>query len=256
MSAVKTLAREFMAEFFGCFVIVFIGCGSVSNGAGTILGISLSFGMAVYVLIEAFGDVSGAHFNPAVTLCLFFCAGLPAHKVPIYFLAQFTGSIAGGGILKSMLPVPASFNSGLAIPPLLTSGQAFAWEFMGTLCIIMAVLLIAVRPGTHLMHPGWPIGLVVFFAIYVHGPLTGAGINPARSFGAAIFHEGWWSTRAGNYWYCYLLAPFCASVLGPVLVFMAYDNANSGMSLKSVPALKDKYKHARGSFAVAAVSSA
>ena len=51
MSAVKTLAREFMAEFFGCFVIVFIGCGSVSNVAGTILGISLSFGMAVYVLI-------------------------------------------------------------------------------------------------------------------------------------------------------------------------------------------------------------
>ena len=245
-AAIKTLGREFMAEFLGCFVIVFIGCGSVSSG-NTLLSIALCFGTAVYVLIESFGDVSGAHFNPAVTLTIFLVAGLPPFKVPLYFAAQFLGAIAGGGILKSMVPNTSDYNSGLGIPDGITSGQAFAWEFMGTLAIIMAVLLIAVRPGQHIMHPGWPIGLTVFFCIAVHGPYTGAGINPARSIGAAMFQEGWWETRAGDYWWVYVFAPFAASLFGPLLVYTVYDWEHSGMSLKSVPALKDKYKHARGS---------
>ena len=107
---------------------------------------------------------------------------------------------------------------------------------MGTLVIIFGVLFIAVRPYQKLMHPGFPIGMVVCFSIIVTGPLTGGGINPARALGAACFQDSFWDSRAGRYFYVYTLGPFMASILGPIFAWLTYGFDKSGMKLPSAKA--------------------
>lgn len=288
----RAILREFFAELAGTFAIVFLGCGSVTSG-NTLMSVAFVFGMVVYVAIECVGDVSGAHFNPAVTFTLCLVAGFPPIKVPVFFAAQFAGAFLGGGVLKAMTP-GGTYNSGIGIPDNLSVGQAFMWEFFGTLAIILTVLLVAVRPGQHVMHPGWPIGLTcaspcrnpnhslappqptalcpafahvllfppralsVFFMIAVHGPYTGAGINPARSIGSVVFQSGFLDTKAGKNIWVYILGPFLASLVGPVVAWLLYDSKDSGMTLKSLQApLKEKYSmHRQPTMSAAQMSAA
>ena len=84
------------------------------------------------VMVEALGDVSGAHFNPAVTICLFLSAGLPLFKAVLYIISQYVGAFIGGAFLYGITPKlngVSTYNSGLAIPDHLTVDQAFAWEW-------------------------------------------------------------------------------------------------------------------------------
>ena len=129
-----SLARECIAEALGTAMIVIFGCGSVTAGGASLFGVSFAFGAVVYLMVESLGDVSGAHFNPAVTFCLFLCAGLPPLKLVTYIAAQVAGAFIGGGILKSLSPDDPStststYNSGIAIPDELTASQAFMWEW-------------------------------------------------------------------------------------------------------------------------------
>ena len=102
---------------------------------------------------------------------------------------------------------------------------------LGTLVIIFGVLFIAVRPYPKLMHPGFPIGMTVCFSIIVTGPMTGGGINPARALGAVCFQPSFWDSRAGKYFYIYVLGPMLASLLGPLLAWLVYGSTKSGMQL-------------------------
>ena len=98
------LVRECIAEALGTAFIVIFGCGSVTAGGANLFGISFAFGTVVYLMVEALGDVSGAHFNPAVTLTLFLSAGLPLYKVPLYIVSQYAGAFIGGAFLYGITP--------------------------------------------------------------------------------------------------------------------------------------------------------
>ena len=98
------------------------------------------------------------------------------------------------------------------------------------LAIVLTVLLIAVRPGPHLVHPGFPIGLAVCFAIIVTGPFTGGGINPARAIGAVSLQDDFWDGRAGNHFWVYIVGPFLASLIGPALAWLLYGE-KGGLAL-------------------------
>jgi len=235
-----SLARECVAEALGTAMIVMFGCGSATSmsafadSGGSLFGISFAFGTVVYVMVEALGDVSGAHMNPAVTLMLYLVAGLEWYKLPSYAAAQVAGAFAGGGILYGLTPDDANgdshYRSGISQPDQLTSAQAFGWELLGTLCITLTVLLIAVRPQTHKVHPGFPIGLAVCFAIIVTGPFTGGGINPARAIGAVCYQDHFWSSKAGDNFWVYVVGPFAASLVAPALGWLMYGD-KSGMKL-------------------------
>jgi aquaporin NIP len=254
-----SLGRQCLAEGLGTALLVFFGCGAVSsNGASAgLFGIAFAWGAIVYVLIEAVGDISGAHFNPAVTLTLFLVAGVPWYKVPIYWISQFAGAFVGGAVLAGLTPDDADanvgkYNSGIAINEAVSPAQAFGWEFMGTLGLVLAVLLIAVRPGQHLIHPGFPIGLTVCFCVVAAGPFTGAGINPARVVGAVAFEDGFWDSKAGAHFYVYLLGPFLASIVGPMVAWLLYPADRHGMVMPSVctsikrrSLIKQKYKDSK-----------
>lgn len=232
-----SLLRECFAESLGTAAIVIFGCGTVSSmsafqqwSGGALFGVSFSFGTCVYVMVESLADVSGAHFNPAVTLTLFLVAGLPWYKLMAYCVAQFAGAFVGGGILFGLAPTEQWYNSGLSIAEGLSAGQALGWELIGTLAIVFPVLLIAVRPGPHLVPPGFPIGLAVCFACNVTGPFTGGGMNPARALGAVVYHPNFWSTRAGASFWVYIVGPLLASLVGPALAWLAYGD-KVGMEL-------------------------
>lgn len=256
-----SLGRQFFAEALGTAFLVFFGCAAVSsNSAGAgLFGIAFAWGTVVYVLCEAVGDISGAHFNPAVTLTLFLVAGVPWYKVPIYWIAQFSGAFLGGALLCGLTPDDATgnvgkYNSGIAIADSVSAAQAFGWEFMGTLGLLLAVLLIAVRPGQHLIHPGFPIGLTVCFVVVTCGPFTGAGINPARALGAVVFQDSFWDSRAGEHFHVYFVGPFVASIVAPMVAWLLYPADRSGMvmpnmcsSTKNAGSLiKQKYKSQKG----------
>ena len=92
------------------------------------------------------------------------------------------------------------------------------------------MLLIAVRPGQHLIHPGFPIGLAVCFAIIVTGPFTGGGINPARAIGAVSLDDGFWDSRAGQNFWVYVVGPVLASLIAPALAWLLYGE-KAGLAL-------------------------
>ena len=130
-SSPPPLVRECIAETLGTAMIVVFGCGSVTAGGASLFGVSFAFGTVVYLMVECLGDVSGAHFNPAVTLTCYLSAGLPLYKAPLYVAAQVAGAFVGGAFLKGIAPSVdgrSVYNSGLAIPDALTVAQAFCWE--------------------------------------------------------------------------------------------------------------------------------
>ena len=130
-SSPPPLVRECTAEALGTAMIVVFGCGSVTAGGASLFGVSFAFGTVVYLMVECLGDVSGAHFNPAVTLTCYLSAGLPLYKAPLYMAAQVAGAFVGGAFLKGIAPSVdgrSVYNSGLAIPDALTIAQAFCWE--------------------------------------------------------------------------------------------------------------------------------
>ena len=134
-----SLVQEMKAEALGTAFVVFFGVASVVAG-NSLTAISFTFGFVVYVMAESFGDVSGAHFNPAVSLMLCLVGGLPVRRVFAYWASQFVGAFAGAALLFAMTPDDANgsslYVSGLHIPEELSIGQAFLWEFVTTLALV------------------------------------------------------------------------------------------------------------------------
>lgn len=231
------LLQEMFAEFLGTGLLVFFGCGAVSstqvgdtpfNGNG-ILPISFAFGTTVFVMAMCVGDVSGGHFNSAVSTTLALTNALPMWKLLPYIFAQMMGAIIFGGLLRGMTGY--SYKSGIALTNI-NPGQGLMFEIMGTLIICLAVLLIAVRPsdGPKYTHPGFPIGMAVCFAITVAGPFSGGGLNQARTLGAVIYQTDFWTTEAGKHFYIYMLGPLIASLLAPLIALGLYGK-KAGLSL-------------------------
>ena len=205
--------RPLVAEFLGTFLLVFAGTGSmvvnaVSAGAIGHLGVALSFGLAVTAGITAFAQVSGAHFNPAVTLGLALARRFAWTRVAAYAAAQCAGAIAASLCLHSLFPTDVTLGATL---PAAGVRAAFWFEIVLTF-ILVATILGATSGGSRvvMLAPAAIGGTVALDAIF-GGPVSGASMNPARSLGPALVAQVW--TAHWLYW----LAPILGSALAALI---------------------------------------
>ncbi len=200
-----------MAEALGTFALVFAGCGAIVTNAeragalGTV-GISLVFGLVILAAIAAFGHLSGAHFNPAVTTSFFLTRHLPARDAGSYIAAQLTGAIAAALLLWAVWPLkPADLG---ATVPTIAVGRAVLVE--GVMSALLMLVIISVATDTRAA--GAPaaiaIGATIALDALFGGPLTGASMNPARSFAPALISGQW-----RDFW-IYLAGPLVGAPLG------------------------------------------
>jgi MIP family channel proteins len=208
-------SRAFVAELIGTFALVFIGAGAGVVGIGGLVGVALAHGLVIATFVYIYGHISGAHFNPAVTFGLALNRTVKWGQAAYYWVAQFTGAILAAVALNYIAASVTGMN-GAGTVGTLTESQpipAFLAETLLTFFLMNAVLHAAVA-GRAGPFAGLVIGLTVTFAIIAGGPMTGASLNPARTFGPAIYTGPSFSEP---YTYLiYLAGPFlgCALAVG------------------------------------------
>jgi aquaporin NIP len=205
----RALARSLLAEFIGTFALVFAGAGAIVVDAKTHalghVGVAISFGLVITVMIYAVGHISGAHFNPAVTLAFALTRHFPRGRVGLYWTAQAAGAVAAAAILRGSLGDHAAVG---ATVPSGTQAQSFLWEFI--LTVFLMFVIMAVATDTRAVGEaaaiaiGGTIGLDAMFG----GPITGASMNPMRSLAPALV-----SGNLHALW-LYILAPLVGASLG------------------------------------------
>ncbi|MBI4484203.1 MAG: aquaporin [Acidobacteria bacterium] len=199
--------RPCLAELIGTFALIFIGAGSIcadsfTRGGVGLVGIALAHGLTIAVMVSATGHISGGHLNPAVTVGALVGGKISAGMALAYILSQLVGGVLGGLALKGIFPAEAWRAVHLGTPDLAASvsyGTGTAMELILTFFLVFTVFATAIDPrGAFKMIAGLAIGFVVSFDILAGGPLTGASMNPARTFGPALA-AGHWSHH-GVYW--------------------------------------------------------
>ena len=196
-------ARALAAEAIGTFALVFVGTGAIvvdatTGGAVGHVAISLAFGLVVMAMIYAVGDVSGAHFNPAVTLGFWWAGRFPRARVGPYVGSQLGAALAASVSLRLAFPEAGSYGQTL---PHAGLGAAFVFEVVLTSFLMFVILGITTAGRIEGGFAGIAIGAVVTLAALTGGPVSGASMNPARSFGPAAV-SGSWSSLA-----LYFVAP-------------------------------------------------
>ena len=203
------LVRSLVAEAFGTFALVFAGCGAImvnaKDGALGQLGIALSFGLVIMVMIYAVGHISGAHFNPAVTLAFALTRHFPWPRVFLYSGAQVIGAIAAALVLRASLGDVAQVGATL---PSGSDGQAFLWEVVLTVFLMFVIMAVATDTRAVGEAAAIAVGGTVGLDALIGGPISGASMNPARSVGPALV-----SGDLTSLW-IYLTAPFVGAVIG------------------------------------------
>ena len=181
--------RKNLAEFIGTFALVFAGCGAsmVSDRfPGTVPegAIPAVFGLVVAVMVYSVGHISGAHFNPAVTLAFAVGKHFPPQQLIGYWASQFLGAIAAMTLLWTLLPAGTSFG---ATVPHVAAWQALGWEITLSFFLMFVIVSVATDRRAAGTMAGAAIGATVMLAGFVGGPVTGASMNPARSLAPALF---------------------------------------------------------------------
>jgi MIP family channel proteins len=219
------LSGRAVAEFIGTFALVFVGVGSilsdrVAGGDVTLVGIALAHGLTIAAMVSAFGHVSGAHLNPAVTLAAFIGKKISAGDAFAYVTAQLAGAIAGAFFLTMVFDPATRDAANLGTPGLasgVTIAQGLVFEAVATFLLVIVVFATAVDPrGAFTVVSGIPIGLVVTFDVLAGGPLTGAAMNPARAFGPALV-AGLWTSH-----WVYWVGPMVGGTLAALLYTSLY----------------------------------
>jgi len=201
--------KELVAEFLGTFALVFAGTGSivinqVSGGAIGHAGIALTFGLVVLAMIYTFGDVSGAHLNPAVTTAFAAARRFPWSRVPAYMLAQVLGALSASAILRVLFPADETLGATL---PVGTALQSFILEIILTFLLMLVVLSVSTGAKEKGITAGIAIGAVIALEAMFAGPICGASMNPARSLAPAIV-----SGKVASLW-VYLAGPTLGALL-------------------------------------------
>ncbi len=203
------MQKQLLAEYIGTFILVFAGTtaivvNDISGGAITHIGISLVFGLAVAAAIYSFGDISGAHINPAVTIAFWQAKRFPAQQVMPYITAQLAGAATASGFVRVLFPTHETLGATL---PSGSVYQTFTLEILLTFVLMSIILNVTVDAKEEGLHAGAIIGGVVMLAALFGGPVSGASMNPARSFGPALFTGELSST------FIYFIAPAIGAML-------------------------------------------
>ena len=223
--------RKLIAEFVGTFLLVFLAVGAAVFGIAAlvgvdkagpgsgVVGVALAFGLVLLGIAYAFGPVSGAHVNPAVTLAMLVGRRMPASEAVGFWIAQFLGAIAAGALLKLFVSSfgvtdytgalgTNSYDNGA-----INMAGAFVLEVVLTAAFVLVILMVTERvaaPG----FAGIAIGLTLTLVHLVGIPLTGTSVNPARSLGPALFEGG----VAMQQLWLFIVAPLVGAVVA-VLVW-------------------------------------
>jgi aquaporin NIP len=207
------LARRAAAEGFAAFALVFAGCGAIvanatNDGALGAVGVSLTFGLIVMAMIYATGHLSGAHINPAVTIAFTLTRHFPAREAAAYIAAQVVGAIAAALVLLAVWPdQPAQLGATI---PSVAVGSAFVYETILTAFLMFVIVAVATDTRAVGAAAAIAIGGTVGLDALFGGPVTGASMNPARSFGPALAAGEW-----TDLW-IYLTAPVLGAAIGAV----------------------------------------
>jgi aquaporin Z len=212
--------NKILAEFLGTFILVFAGTGAMvidQLSGGTIghVGIALTFGLVVMAMIHTFGDVSGAHLNPAVSIAFAVAGRFPKHELMGYVIAQLGGALTASATLKLLFP--SAQNLGMTLP---RDGnmQSFVMEIILTAILMLVIFSVSTGSKEKGITAGITIGGVIALMALFAGPISGASMNPARSLAPAIisgnFHHLWLypvATIVG----ALLAIPLCRATRGP-----------------------------------------
>ena len=216
----KQLLKQYLSEFIGTFALVFAGTGAivVNSQTGVLgnLGIALVFGFIVTVMIYAIGHVSGAHINPAVTIALFIGKKFDKKQVLPYIISQLLGAtfasllvltiIGGDSFVGATLPRAGNFM------------QSFYLEIALTFFLMFVIIGSSTDKLAYKQFAGLAIGITVGLDALFGGPISGASMNPARSFGPALI--------SGNFSFQWVY--WSAPIIGAILAVMAYKLIESG----------------------------
>jgi MIP family channel proteins len=189
-------SKVFVAELIGTFALVFIGASStIYSGGQDLVMVALGYGLTLAVFMYAFGHISGTHVNPAVTFGLALQGVVSWGKAAVsYWIPQFVGAIGAAFMLKTFIdPLSPEAFKGMASVGALN--EAFPYHAMGlevllTFFLVNAYLHLSVN-GKGGSFSGLAIGSTLAIAVLAGGPLTGASLNPARTFGPAVFTGTW-----------------------------------------------------------------
>lgn len=224
------LGDRLAAEALGTALLVVFGAGAVvaalRTGGGELdyggLGfVALSFGLVIAIVVYGFGEVSGAHINPVVTLALAVTGRFPWREVVPYGVAQLAGGTAGGLVVLLVFGGEAVEHGvgGTTLSEGVGTLQGGAAEATGTFLLVLAIMAMAIDERTPTAWAGWIIGLSVTCSILVVGPLTGSSLNPARTLGPAVST----AVGGGSVPWSQLLVYTLGPALGAIAAALAYD---------------------------------
>ena len=205
--------KKYLAEFIGTFVLVFFACGTAAVlGCDTLPGYlltALAFGLVIVGMAYSIGNVSGCHINPAVTIAMLACGRISLKDFAGYIIAQFAGSIAGAALLmvfagkESGLGTNALFNGDIWLSLLI--------EVLLTFVFVLVILFVTSKKENGAV-AGIVIGLTLTLVHILGIHFTGTSVNPARSFGPALFVGG---EALKNVW-VFIVAPFVGGLLAAI----------------------------------------
>lgn len=211
--------KTYIAEFIGTFALVFCGTGAIvinefTGGTVTHLGIATTFGLIVMGMVYAFGDISGAHLNPAVTIAFAYAKKFPWQKVPAYALSQTLGAIAASAFLLFLFPQNELLGTTL---PQIAVYKVFIFEILLTFFLMLVIINVSTGSKEIGVIAGIAIGGIVLLEALFAGPITGASMNPSRSIGPAIV-----SGHLEHLW-LYITAPIIGALLAVVSCKLVKD---------------------------------
>ncbi len=204
--------KKYVSEFIGTFSMVFCGTGAmtineVTGGQIGHVGIAITWGLIVMAMIYALGEISGAHFNPAVTISFAYAKKFPWKEVPKYISAQVLGALLASGIL--LILFPASEYLGATIPTV-AIWRAFILEFLLTYFLMLVIITVSSGSKEIGVVAGMAIGSVVLLEAMFAGPITNASMNPARSIAPALM-----SGNLEHLW-MYITAPILGAIFAVI----------------------------------------
>ena len=213
--------KNYVAEFIGTFAMIFCGTGAmtineITGGDVTHVGIGITWGLIVMAMIYAFGEISGAHFNPAVSIAFAYAKKFSWKEVPKYIFFQVAGAFAASLLLMWLFPKSELLGATI---PTVDVWRAFVLELILTFFLMVVIINVSTGSKEVGMMAGIAIGSVVLLEALFAGPITNASMNPARSLAPNIV-----SGNIKGLW-LYILAPIIGALLAVVSCkFVKYEN--------------------------------